>query len=150
MDSATNMNIAWYMCGKNSAFYSYMSQRTYLVQQQQLCWCFCDFATTCGRVPPLCLISMAETLKLPLDLQVAGLFPIWDIFLKGLFFCHHFSCLVGNLRMDCMDQWKDGCIDLTKGSIHLHGGRGLGQDSSFASRMDGWVACQSKGATKKT
>ena len=52
--------------------------------------------------------------------------------------------------MDCMDQWKDGCIDLTKGSIHLHGGRGLGKDSSFASRMDGWVACQSKGATKKT
>lgn len=76
-----------------------------------------------------------------------GFFPFGDIFLKGL---SPFSCLVGNLRMDCMDQWKDGCIDLTKGSIHLHGGRGLGKDSSFASRMDGWVACQSKGATKKT
>ena len=38
-----------------------------------------------------------------------------------------------------MDQWKDGSIDLTKGSIHLHGGRGLCQDLSFASWMDGWM-----------
>jgi len=43
--------------------------------------------------------------------------------------------------MDCMDQWKDGCIDLTKGSIHLHGGRGLGQDLSFVQFRKNFVEC---------